>query len=257
MSEQRGNWNEGLDHKPQQGQKEVQRVITALDFPNKESTLQFLKRFPEPIYVKVGMELFYSEGPDVVRAIQEQGHQIFLDLKFHDIPNTVAGAARSCAKLGVAMLNVHAGGGLKMMRAAVEALREAGTSSKLIAITQLTSTSPDSLRDELWIDRSMEETVLHYADLSQQAGLDGVVCSALEAPVIHQQLGPSFLTVTPGIRPLDSQVGDQCRVVTPEDAAKLGTDFIVVGRPITRAADPWQVYQRIRREFQGKPEFSL
>lgn len=231
--------------------QEKLRVITALDFPNKEASLEFLKQFPEPIYVKVGMELFYSAGPDCIRAIKDLGHKIFLDLKFHDIPNTVAGAARSCAKLNVDLMNVHAAGGSVMMKAAVEALRDAGSTAKLIAITQLTSTSPTQLKSELWIDHEMQETVLHYAALTKEAGLDGVVCSALEVPVIHESLGSTFLTVTPGIRPLDASIGDQQRVVTPAKARELGSDYIVVGRPITRAENPYEAYKKIRADFQG------
>lgn len=232
--------------------KQEKDVIVALDFPNKEEAINFLRPFDQSIYVKVGMELFYAEGPSIVREMKAMGHRVFLDLKFHDIPNTVAGAVRSCAGLGADLLNVHAGGGLVMMKAAVEALKSAGVATKLLAITQLTSTSATALKEELWIDHPLEETVLHYASLSQEAGLDGVVCSALEASRIHQELGSEFLTVTPGIRPASAEVGDQKRVVTPEDAARLGADLIVVGRPITRANEPRQAYTEIYRAFCGQ-----
>lgn len=226
------------------------RVITALDFPNQETCLRFLEAFPEPIFVKIGMELFYSAGPDCVRKIKALGHQVFLDLKFHDIPNTVAGAVRSCAGLGADILNVHAAGGIPMMRGAMEELKASGAATKLIAITQLTSTSPEQLKQELWIDHPMEETVLHYASITKEAGLDGVVCSAQEVQRLHKELGNDFLTVTPGIRPADAAKGDQQRVVTPFDAGKLGSDYIVVGRPITKAADPYAAYVQIRKDFE-------
>ena len=227
----------------------MKKVITALDFPDQVRAMEFLRQFDESIFVKVGMELFYAEGPDIVRKIKQAGHKVFLDLKFHDIPNTVAGAVRSCAKLGAAIINVHAAGGVTMMRRAVETLRDSGSTAKIIAVTQLTSISENELRQELWIDHEMQATVLHYAELARTAGLDGVVCSAWEVDRIHKVLGRDFLTVTPGIRPATATAGDQKRVVTPKQAAEIGSDYIVVGRPITAAADPLAAYRQIAAEF--------
>lgn len=227
-------------------------VIVALDFQSKEEVTEFLSRFPHPIYVKVGMELFYREGPQIVRELKQDGHRVFLDLKFHDIPNTVAGAVRSVASLNVDMMNVQAAGGIKMMKAGADELARSGQDARLISITMLTSTTPDMLQSELCIALPLDETVLHYAANSKKAGLHGVVCSALEVPLIKQHLGEDFLTVTPGIRPLGSAQADQARVVTPKKARELGSDFIVVGRPITEAADPYNAYRSIRSEFLGE-----
>lgn len=224
-------------------------VIVALDFPGKAELIAFLDHFSDPIYVKVGMELFYAQGPDIIREIKSRGHEIFLDLKFHDIPNTVAGAVRSTRQLGVAMSNLHAGGGLEMMKAAKAAL--ADSSALLIAVTQLTSTSQQVMTEEILIPAPLQEVVLGYAGLAKQAGLDGVVCSALEVPLIKETFGSNFLTVTPGIRPASAAKGDQKRVVTPAMARSLGSDYIVVGRPITQAKDPKRAYDAIYREFMG------
>ena len=227
-------------------------VIIALDFQTKKEVTDFLKPFKTPVFVKVGMELFYSEGPEIIKYLKTEGHRVFLDLKFHDIPNTVAGAVRSVSSLGVDIVNVHAAGGIKMMADAKAEIEKSGADTKLIAITQLTSTSSDVLKNEILIDRPLEETVLKYAENAKTAGLDGVVCSALEVPVIKKQLGDAFLTVTPGIRPSDSDMGDQKRVVTPFDARELGSDYIVVGRPITKAADPYKAYLDIKKDFTGE-----
>lgn len=226
-------------------------VIVALDFQSKQEVVEFLKAFPEPIYTKVGMELFYKEGPEVVRYLKDQGHKVFLDLKFHDIPNTVAGAVRSVASLDVDMMNVQAAGGIKMMEAGLAELNKQKKDALLISITMLTSTSSEALKNELLIDRALDDTVLHYANNTRKAGLHGVVCSALEVPLIKSHLGADFITVTPGIRPKDSAKGDQVRVVTPAEARKLGSDYIVVGRPITQAAHPYEAYTSIRNEFLG------
>ncbi len=226
-------------------------VIVALDFQTREEVVEFLKAFPKPIYTKVGMELFYKEGPDVVRYLKSEGHQVFLDLKFHDIPNTVAGAVRSVASLDVDMMNVQAAGGIRMMEAGLEELRKQGKDALLISITMLTSTSGEVLKNELLIDTPLDDTVLHYANNTRKAGLHGVVCSALEVPLIKSHLGADFVTVTPGIRPLDSAKGDQVRVVTPAQARELGSDYIVVGRPVTQAEDPYAAYTSIRNDFLG------
>ncbi|MFB0919130.1 MAG: orotidine-5'-phosphate decarboxylase [Clostridiaceae bacterium] len=227
-------------------------VIIALDFQTKKEVTDFLKPFESPVFVKVGMELFYSEGPEIIRYLKNEGHKVFLDLKFHDIPNTVAGAVRSVASLGVDIVNVHAAGGIKMMADAKAEIEKSGADTKLIAITQLTSTSSDVLKNEILIDLPLEETVLKYAENAKTASLDGVVCSALEVPVIKNHLGEAFLTVTPGIRPSDSDKGDQKRVVTPADAKKLGSDYIVVGRPITKAENPYKAYLDIKKDFMGE-----
>ena len=197
------------------------------------------------------MELFYKEGPEIVKYLKQEGHKVFLDLKFHDIPNTVAGAVRSVASLDVDMMNVQAAGGVKMMEAGMEELKKQGKDALLISITMLTSTSGEILKNELLIDRPLDDTVLHYASNTKKAGLHGVVCSALEVPLIKSHLGAAFLTVTPGIRPKDAAIGDQVRVVTPAEARALGSDYIVVGRPITKAADPYAVYRAIRNDFLG------
>ncbi|NWO20333.1 orotidine-5'-phosphate decarboxylase [Oribacterium sp. oral taxon 102] len=230
-------------------------VIIALDFPGVKECFAFLDAFrgeERKPFVKIGMELFYAEGPEVVREIKRRGHPIFLDLKLHDIPNTVRGGMRSLRDLGVDMTNVHAAGTVEMMRAALEGLtREDGTRPLLIAVTQLTSTDQARMERELWIERPMEEVVLHYARNAKEAGLDGVVCSPLEAGRIHAELGESFCTVTPGIRFAGGETGDQARVTTPERAREIGSDYIVVGRPITRAEDPVAAYRRALAEFVG------
>ena len=226
-------------------------VIIALDFPGQEQTLAFLDRFAgRKPYVKIGMELFYAAGPDIVRQVKARGHQVFLDLKLHDIPNTVRRAMASLSALDVDMCNLHAAGTVAMMEAALEGLtRPDGTRPLLLAVTQLTSTSEERMRDELWIDHPMDETVLHYTELAKRAGLDGVVCSPLEAGKVHQRCGSVFLTVTPGVRPVGGDVGDQVRVTTPAGAKALGSDYIVVGRPITQAEDPAAVWQRCVEDF--------
>lgn len=229
-------------------------VIVALDFPNAETAIRFTEQFASPIYVKIGMELFYAAGPTIIETIKKQGHKIFLDLKFHDIPNTVAGATRSCLELGADMMNLHAGGGSKMMRASAEEVEQSTKETKplLIAVTQLTSTDAETLKEELLIDTPMEDTVLAYAKNAKQSGLGGVVCSALEVRRIKDALGEDFITVTPGIRPLDGEIGDQARVVTPKMAREIGSDYIVVGRPITKAENPVAAYQKISKEFLGE-----
>ena len=226
-------------------------VIIACDFPSGGETLAFLEQFQaERPYVKIGMELFYGAGPDIVRAIHDRGHPIFLDLKLCDIPNTVKSAMRVLRDLGADMVNLHAFGTRAMMEAALEGLtRPDGSRPLLIAVTQLTSTSEERMKNELLIDRPLADTVLHYAENAKLAGLDGVVCSPLEAGLVHERCGADFLTVTPGVRFLDSAVGDQVRVTTPARAKELGSDYIVVGRPITRAEDPVAAYRRCVSEF--------
>ena len=228
-------------------------VIIALDFDSKEKTLAFLDRFTEEKpFVKVGMELFYAEGPSIVREIRGRGHKIFLDLKLHDIPNTVKKAMAALSALDVDIVNLHAAGTAAMMSAALAGLtRPDGTRPLLIAVTQLTSTDQDMLEKELWIEKPMEEVVLHYAEIASIVGLDGVVCSPLEAGGVHERCGKNFLTVTPGVRFADGDVGDQKRVTTPERARELGSDYIVVGRPITQAEDPVAAYRRCVAEFVG------
>lgn len=229
-------------------------VIIALDFPSKEATLEFLDNFQErKPFVKIGMELFYSEGPAIIKEIKARGHKIFLDLKLHDIPNTVKSAMTSLAKLDVDMVNVHASGTSKMMKAAIEGL-EAGTAEGkkrplLIAVTQLTSTSEEIMQEELLIEETLENTVKKYALNTKNSGLDGVVCSPRESTLVHDACGEDFLTITPGIRFSDSAKDDQVRVTTPSDAKKLGSSFIVVGRPITKADDPVAAYDRCMAEF--------
>ena len=229
-------------------------VMVALDFPSAEQALAFTAQFDEPIFVKIGMELFYAAGPSIVETIKRQGHKVFLDLKFHDIPNTVAGATKSCLNLGADVMNLHAGGGSKMMQAAAEEIKKSAAETKplLIAVTQLTSTSADTLRQELLITEPMEDIVLSYAQNAKNSGLDGVVCSALEVRRIKDTLGEDFITVTPGIRPADAEVGDQARVVTPQMARELGSDYIVVGRPITKASNPVAAYRQIKKDFLGE-----
>ena len=228
-------------------------VIVVLDFDGREKTLAFLDRFTEEKpFVKIGMELFYAEGPSAVREIRARGHKIFLDLKLHDIPNTVKKAMAALSALDVDIVNVHAAGTGAMMSAALAGLtRPDGTRPLLIAVTQLTSTDQDMLEKELWIEKPMEEVVLHYAEIASIVGLDGVVCSPLEAGSIHERCGRNFLTVTPGVRFAGGDAGDQKRVTTPARAKELGSDYIVVGRPITQAADPVAAYRRCVAEFVG------
>ena len=230
-------------------------VIIALDFPTREETLAFLDRFDaqDKPFVKIGMELFYAEGPSIVREIKARGHKIFLDLKLHDIPNTVSRAMNVLSRLDVDMVNLHAAGAGEMMRGALKGLtREDGTRPLLIAVTQLTSTDAAALKNELLIDVPMAETVMSYAKNAADCGLDGVVCSPLEAEQVKGKCGSAFLTVTPGIRFADSAAGDQKRIMTPEKAGKSGCDYIVVGRPITQADDPVAAYRRAVREFLGQ-----
>ncbi len=228
-------------------------VIVACDFPDRETTLAFLDQFTEEKpFVKIGMELFYAEGPDIVRMLKARGHRIFLDLKLHDIPNTVKSAMAVLSRLDVDMCNVHAGGTIPMMEAALEGLtRPDGTRPLLIAVTQLTSTSEETMRRDLLIDRPLDEVVAHYACNAKKAGLDGVVCSPLEAAGVKTVCGSGFLTVTPGVRFADSGTDDQSRIATPARAKELGSDFIVVGRPITRAADPVAAWRRCMADFVG------
>ena len=226
-------------------------VIIACDFSSKEQTLNFLDKFTgRKPFVKIGMELFYAEGPEIVRTIKERGHRIFLDLKLHDIPNTVKKAMSVLRNLDVDMTNVHAAGTVDMMKAAIEGLtREDGTRPLLIAVTQLTSTSEERMQKELLIGASINDTIVKYAENAKAAGLDGVVCSPLEAAMVKEACGVEFMTVTPGVRFADGDVGDQVRVTTPERAKEIGTDYIVVGRPITQAADPVAAYKRCVAEF--------
>ena len=229
-------------------------VIIACDMPDRESVLSFLDRFGgEQPWVKIGMELFYAEGPEIVREIKRRGFHIFLDLKLCDIPNTVRGAMRSLRGLGVDIINLHAFGTADMMRAAVEGLTDENgeRETKLIAVTVLTSTSEETLHREVLIDRPLADTCIAYAKNAAAAGLDGVVCSPLESPVIHEHCGADFLTVTPGVRFAGGEKGDQVRVTTPARAGELGSDYIVMGRPITGAADPVAAWKRARAEFLG------
>ena len=228
-------------------------VIIACDFNSKEEVMQFLDKFQEEKpFVKIGMELFYAEGPEIVREIKRRGHKIFLDLKLHDIPTTVRKSMAVLSRLDVDMCNVHAGGTKAMMEAALEGLtREDGTRPLLIAVTQLTSTSEEAMRRDLWIEKPIDETVMHYAKNTMEAGLDGVVCSPLEAGKVHEVCGADFFTITPGVRFADGDVGDQKRVTTPAKAKEIGSDYIVVGRPITQAEDPVAAYRRCVAEFVG------
>jgi len=225
----------------------VSNVIVALDFSTEKEVFDFLNQFDSPIYVKVGMELFYQVGPEIIRKIKEKGHKIFLDLKLHDIPNTVFNAMRGLKTLGVDMVNVHAAGGIAMMKAAKEAL---GDDVLLVAVTQLTSTSETSMKYEQLIEASLEASVINYAQITKEAGLDGVVCSPLEVKRIQETLGKDFLCVTPGIRPLNYEKDDQVRITTPEDACKMGSSHIVVGRPITKAKDPKKAYLDIVKQWE-------
>lgn len=228
-------------------------VIIACDFAGEAQTLEFLDRFKSrKPFVKIGMELFYAAGPHIVRSIKERGHKIFLDLKLHDIPNTVKKTMAVLSKMDVDMCNLHAAGTSSMMEAALEGLtRPDGTHPLLIAVTQLTSTSEERMRNELLIDRPIEYVVESYAENAKRAGLDGVVCSPLEASLVHEKCGADFLCVTPGIRFAGGDVGDQSRVTTPAKAREIGSDYIVVGRPITAADDPVASYERCVRDFTG------
>lgn len=226
-------------------------VIIACDFSSAKDTFDFLDKFTdEKPFVKIGMELFYAEGPSIVREIKKRGHKIFLDLKLHDIPNTVKKAMSVLSNLDVDMTNLHAAGTVEMMKAAVEGLTKAdGTRPILIAVTQLTSTSDERMQNELLINASINDTIVKYAENAKLAGLDGVVCSPLEAGMVKEACGTAFMTVTPGIRFADGEVGDQVRVTTPAKAKEIGSDYIVVGRPITQAADPVAAYRRCVKEF--------
>ena len=227
-------------------------VIIACDFAGRQQTLEFLDLFAggRKPFVKIGMELFYAEGPDIVREIKRRGHPIFLDLKLHDIPNTVKKAMRVLSSLDVDICNVHAAGTIDMMRAALEGLtRPDGTRPLLIAVTQLTSTSEERMQQELLIGAGIGETIVKYAQNAREAGLDGVVCSPLEAAMVKDACGPDFLAITPGIRFADAAADDQVRITTPARAREIGSDYIVVGRPVTAAADPVAAYQRCLKEF--------
>lgn len=226
-------------------------VIIACDFADKETALSFLDKFEgRKPFVKIGMELFYAEGPQIVREIKARGHKIFLDLKLHDIPNTVKKSMAVLSRLDVDMCNLHAAGTSRMMEAALEGLtRPDGTRPLLIAVTQLTSTDQEAMERDLLIKEPIDKVVMHYAETAKNAGLDGVVCSPLEAQKVHEVCGEKFLTVTPGVRFADGDIGDQKRVMTPEQAKKIGSDYIVVGRPITAALDPVAAYERCIKEF--------
>ncbi len=226
-------------------------VIIACDFSDKETALTFLDKFEgRKPFVKIGMELFYAEGPQIVREIKARGHKIFLDLKLHDIPNTVKKSMAVLSRLDVDMCNLHAAGTSRMMEAALEGLnRPDGTRPLLIAVTQLTSTDQEAMERDLLIKEPIDKVVMHYAETAKNAGLDGVVCSPLEAQKVHDICGKKFLTVTPGVRFADGDIGDQKRVMTPEQAKKIGSDYIVVGRPITAAPDPVAAYERCIKEF--------
>lgn len=229
-------------------------VIIACDFDSAEKTYEFLDRFrEEKPFVKIGMELYYAEGPDVIREIRNRGHKIFLDLKLHDIPNTVRKSMKVLAGLGVDIVNVHAGGTVTMMKAAVEGLEEGSSGNRplIIAVTQLTSTDEEQMRRDLLIDGRMEDVVMHYAANAKAAGLDGVVCSPHEVEAVHRICGDGFLTVTPGIRFAGDSKGDQSRIMTPEKAKNAGSDYIVVGRSITAAEDPVAAYEKCIRQFIG------
>ena len=226
-------------------------VIVACDFASAEQTFAFLDKFTgRKPFVKIGMELYYAEGPQIVREIKARGHKIFLDLKLHDIPNTVKKAMAVLRNLDVDICNLHAAGTKNMMEAALEGLtREDGTRPLLIAVTQLTSTDQQSMEEDLLIEKPIDQVVMHYAKCAKEAGLDGIVCSPLEAGKVHDICGKNFLTITPGVRFADGDVGDQKRVMTPAQAKEIGSDYIVVGRPITAAADPVAAYERCVAEF--------
>ncbi len=234
----------------------MNKPIIALDFPSEQEVFKFLNLFKEPLFVKIGMELYLQEGPDIVRKVKEQGHDIFLDLKLHDIPNTVKSAMKGLARLGVDLVNVHAAGGINMMEAALEGL-EAGTSAgekraKLIAVTQLTSTTEQQMQQQQQINLSLLESVLHYATITKQAGLDGVVCSVHEARAIAEQCGEDFLRVTPGIRLAGGEAHDQNRIATPDGARRNGSSLIVVGRAITNAQNPVAAYKTVSELWEEK-----
>lgn len=222
-------------------------VIIALDFPNGKETIEFLDKFDEKLFVKVGMELFYSEGAGIIKEIKKRGHKIFLDLKLHDIPNTIESSMRVLSKLDVDMVNVHASGTISMMEAAVKGLGK--DRPLIIAVTQLTSTDQKRMEEELLIMEPIDKVVLKYAENAKKAGLDGVVCSPLESPLIHKNLGADFITVTPGVRLKGDTKGDQVRVTTPKKAKELTSDYIVVGRSITRADNPVEAYRKCIEEF--------
>ena len=226
-------------------------VIIACDFDSAEKTFAFLDKFTgRKPFVKIGMELYYAEGPEIVREIKRRGHKIFLDLKLHDIPNTVKKAMAVLSRLDVDMTNLHAAGTKRMMKDAIEGLtRPDGTRPLLIAVTQLTSTDQESMENDLLIKEPIDQVVMHYASCAKEAGLDGVVCSPLEAGKVHDRCGNDFVTVTPGVRFADGDIGDQKRVMTPAEAKKIGSDYIVVGRPITAAEDPVAAYERCVKEF--------
>ena len=226
-------------------------VIIACDFSSAEQTFEFLDKFTgKKPFVKIGMELFYAEGPSIVKKIKERGHKIFLDLKLHDIPNTVKKSMSVLSRLDVDLCNLHASGTIPMMEAAIEGLtREDGSRPLLIAVTQLTSTDQEHMENDLLINEPIDKVVMHYAMNAKKAGLDGVVCSPLEAEKVHNTCGKEFLTVTPGVRFADGDIGDQKRVMTPQEAKKIGSDYIVVGRPITAAEDPVKAYLRCIEEF--------
>ena len=228
-------------------------VIVACDFSSKEEVFAFLDKFNGRMpFVKIGMELYYAEGPSIVKEIKARGHKIFLDLKLHDIPNTVKKSMNVLSNLDVDMCNLHAAGTKAMMEAALEGLtREDGTRPLLIAVTQLTSTSEERMKEDLLIDRPIDEVVMHYAKNAADSGLDGIVCSPLEAGKVHETCGSNFITVTPGVRFADGDIGDQVRVTTPAKAKEIGSDYIVVGRPITAAEDPVAAYRRCVAEFVG------
>ncbi len=226
-------------------------VIIACDFDSAEKTFAFLDKFTgKKPFVKIGMELYYAEGPSIVKELKRRGHKIFLDLKLHDIPNTVKKSMAVLSRLDVDMTNLHAAGTIRMMEAAIEGLtRPDGSRPMLIAVTQLTSTDQESMENDLLIKEPIAEVVMHYAENAKKAGLDGVVCSPLEAGKVHERCGDGFVTVTPGVRFADGDIGDQKRVMTPAEAKKIGSDYIVVGRPITAAPDPVAAYERCVAEF--------
>ena len=226
-------------------------VIIACDFSNRKEVVNFLSNFTEEKpYVKVGMELFYAEGPEILKLIKAMGHKIFLDLKLHDIPNTVRKAMKVLSEYNVDMVNIHAAGTIAMMEAAIEGLtRKEGSRPILVAVTQLTSTDEERMKHEILIDKPMEEVIMHYAKCAKKAGLDGVVCSPLEAGKVHDICGKDFLTVTPGVRFADNDSGDQVRITTPAKAKESGSDYIVVGRPVIQAKDPLEAYRRFVKEF--------
>ena len=232
----------------------MSRTIVALDFSSKEEVLNFLAKFDEPVYVKIGMELTYACGLDMVREVKAAGHKVFLDLKLHDIPNTVKGGMKNLARLGVDIVNCHCAGGIEMMKAAkqgiIEGTPEGQEPAKLIGVTVLTSTSQEAMNEELGIPGEVIDTVVHYARNAKEAGLDGVVCSVHEAKAIHEACGDDFLTVTPGIRLVNNSVDDQKRVATPEYAKEQGCDMIVVGRSITKAENPYETYRMIEEAMK-------